>query len=174
MSTIRLAGIKKNSLVNGPGIRYVIFTQGCRHACKGCQNPETWALTGGFDSDIGTLAQDIFADRYLDGVTLSGGDPFYQPEAVWELCQMLKMKGLNLWSYTGFTWEDIYQGRAGEKAKRILDYLDVLVDGPFVSSLYSDRCLFRGSTNQRLIDVPRSLKEGKPVILDETKLNYGL
>lgn len=171
---IKLAGIERHSAVNGPGVRYVVFTQGCPHHCPQCQNPETWNPEGGKEYPLETLLNDILATNYIDGVTLSGGDPFVQSEALTVLCQELKKKGLNIWSYTGYTYDELIRGDAGPYALELLKNLDVLVDGPFVISLLSKECLFRGSTNQRLIDVPRSLREGKAVDVDTKSFNFGL
>lgn len=158
--TVRIAGQKKHSSVNGPGVRYVLFLQGCPHNCPECQNPETHDLSGGMEAEISSVIQDILNTRYLDGVTISGGDPLMQPQACCEIVRQLHEHGINLWLYTGWTWEQIQQGAAGDDAIRVLSWLDVLVDGPFLNELKSDQVIFRGSTNQRLIDVPASLKCG--------------
>ena len=168
---IKISGIERHSLVNGPGVRYVLFTQGCPHACPGCQNPETWDIQKGKLYETSTVISDILATKYLDGVTFSGGDPLFQPEAIKEIAMELKRHGLNIWCYTGYTYEEILNGPS-QARRDVLPYLDVLVDGRFVLSLKSENCLYRGSTNQRLIDVPSSLREGKCVEI--TKLNYGL
>lgn len=168
---VRIAGIERHSAVNGPGIRYVCFFQGCAHRCKGCQNPDTQDLNGGTEYDTGILLQDIFSTKYLDGVTFSGGDPFCQPEALKEMAYALRERGINVWSYTGWTYEELQKGEAGAKALEALKEIDVLVDGPFVLSLLSKECLFRGSTNQRLIDVQESLKQGKVVLVSHVDFN---
>ena len=154
MSTVRISGSKKHSSVNGPGVRYVLFFQGCPHHCPGCQNPETHDPVGGT----------------LDGLTFSGGDPLLQPDAVIEIARAAKNAGLNIWLYTGWTFEQIQKGAAGEKAKEALTQLDVLVDGPFVEKLKTGNAIWRGSDNQRLIDVPRSLAEGSVIELPESKI----
>lgn len=171
---IRLAGIEKHSLVNGPGVRYVVFTQGCLHHCPGCHNPETWDSKKGEDYPIEFLLKDILSNRYLDGVTFSGGDPLIQSKALLPICQELKKQGLNIWCYTGYLYEDILQGKASQDAIDLLPFIDVLVDGPFILALLSKDCLYRGSANQRLIDVQKSLKENKVVLVDTSKLDYGL
>lgn len=166
---IRLAGpILKDSIVDGPGIRAVIWTQGCKHACPGCHNPETHSFTGGTLYDVEDIKHKIDELIDQDGVTFSGGDPMYQIEACLELAKYIKTKNLNIWCYTGFTFENIL-----EKAKENKDYLDfleqidVLVDGPFILSKRSLSTLYRGSTNQRLIDVPKSLKANKTITIEE-------
>lgn len=159
----RLAGQLRHSLVNGPGVRYVLFFQGCPHGCRGCQNPETWTRAGGTLADTEAVIADILATRYLDGVTLSGGDPLYQPEAAQAIAKACQAAGLDLWVYTGWTYEDITSGRAG-RADAVLPCIHVLVDGPFQLEQKNGSALWRGSANQRLIDVPASLRAGRPVL----------
>ena len=170
MSTVRISGLKKHSSVNGPGVRYVLFFQGCPHHCPGCQNPETHDPVGGTECEISEVVQEILQTKYLDGLTFSGGDPLLQPEAVIEIAAAAKNAGLNLWLYTGWTFEQIQNGAAGEKAKEALTQLDVLVDGPFVEKLKTGRAIWRGSDNQRLIDVQRTLAEGTVTELPESKV----
>lgn len=161
MSLVRIAGQKRHSSVNGPGVRYVLFMQGCTHNCSGCQNPETHDLMGGTEMTVQEVVEDILHTKYLDGVTLSGGDPLAQPEATKEIARMLKEEGMNIWLYTGYTWKQIMEGRAGEAAKEVLPYIDVLVDGPFIESLLSEDVIWRGSSNQHLINVKEMLNGGK-------------
>lgn len=167
MQTVRIAGSKAHSAVNGPGVRYVLFMQGCHHHCSGCQNPETHALDGGIECRIQDVISEIVGTRYLDGVTLSGGDPFVQPEAGMQIARAVKEAGLNLWVYTGWTYEQLQDGCAGEAGKKMLSYVDVLVDGPFVEGLRSEEVRWRGSTNQTLVDVQASLKQGCKVAYQE-------
>ena len=161
--TARIAGTVRHSSVDGPGVRYVVFFQGCPHHCPECQNPETWDPAGGEEVSLEDLTEDLRATRYLDGVTLSGGDPFLQPEAAMAVADAGREMGLNVWAYTGWTFEALLDGAAGQKARELLGHLDVVVDGPFRRELLSKECLFRGSSNQRLIDVPASLAAGKAV-----------
>ena len=161
MQPLRIAGRKKHSSVNGSGIRYVLFLQGCTHNCPGCQNPETHVLEAGELTDTDMVIKDILSVRYLDGVTLSGGEPLMQPQACLEIVSKLHDCGINIWLYTGWTWEQICSGDAGDTAIEILSYIDVLVDGLFIETLKSDQVVFRGSTNQRLIDVPASMACGQ-------------
>ena len=151
MSTVRISGSKKHSSVNGPGVRYVLFFQGCPHHCPGCQNPETHDPLGGTERNVGDVIREILQTKYLDGLTFSGGDPLLQPQAVIEIAQAAKAAGLNIWLYTGWTFEQIQKGAAGETAKEALTLLDVLVDGPFVEKLKTGNAIWRGSDNQRLI-----------------------
>ena len=138
---MRIAGILPCSFVNGDGSRYVVFTQGCTHHCPGCQNPETWDLTGGTEISAAEIAADFRKHRLLDGITLSGGDPFCQQEACLELLNLLP--GVNVWIYTGYEYEDICDTPLAKRA-------DVLVVGPFVEDLRCEGKMY-GSSNQRII-----------------------
>jgi len=160
----RIAGTVRHSSVDGPGVRFVVFFQGCPHHCPGCQNPETWDPEGGGETPVEDLVEQMRATRYLDGITLSGGDPLLQPRAVTALADAAHEKGLSVWCYTGWTFEALMQGAAGEAALQALGHIDVLVDGPFVQDLLSRDHIFRGSSNQRLIDVPASLASGQAVM----------
>ena len=162
---MRIAGVKKHSSVNGPGVRYVIFFQGCIHHCRQCQNPETWDRSGGEEKDTAEVISEMLETRYLDGITLSGGDPLLQPEAAAEIARAAKEKGLNVWAYTGWTWEQLMNQEAGQEVSEALKYIDVLVDGKFMQELKSNDVIWRGSSNQRLIWAARSLEEGKVLTL---------
>lgn len=156
---MRIAGEVRHTFVNGPGIRYAVFFQGCPHACPGCQNPDTHDLRGGKKCSVQDILNRIKTTSFLDGITLTGGDPFMQPKACMELARGAKELGLNIWVYTGYLYEDL--------EPEYLRDIDVLVDGKFVKSLQSTDCLWRGSTNQRLIDVQASLKAGNVVLYQE-------
>ena len=156
----RIAGMVKHSSVDGPGVRFTVFFQGCPHHCPGCHNPETWDPAGGEEISLDELIEEIRKTRYLDGITLSGGDPLLQPRAVIAAADAAHAKGLTVWCYTGWTFEEIMKGSAGPDAVEALNHIDVLVDGPFRMELLSRECIYRGSSNQRLIDVPASLTEG--------------
>ena len=151
---IVIAGAKKHSLVDGPGVRYTLFMQGCPHNCKGCHNPDTHDINKGKILDVKDVYNDIITTRYIDGVTISGGDPFFQPEALCELLKMLKEQGLSIWCYSGWRFEDLLLNKKQAKA---LKYVDVLVDGKFEEDKKSKECMFRGSTNQRIIDIQATL-----------------
>ena len=153
-STIRIAGVVNDSIVDGPGIRYTIFTQGCPHHCKGCHNPQTWPFEGGKVVDIESLVDAMDANPLLSGVTFSGGEPFMQPQPLIELAKIAKSKGLNVLSYTGFLYEDILKDN--EKLA-LLKELDYLIDGPFILEQRDLELRFAGSRNQRMIDVKKSL-----------------
>ena len=161
MATARIAGMVKHSSVDGPGVRFTVFFQGCPHHCPGCHNPETWDPAGGEEISFEDLIEEINNTRYLDGITLSGGDPMMQPSAVIAAADAAHAKGLNVWCYSGWTFEEILEGKAGDTAIEALNHIDVLVDGPFRLELLSKDCIYRGSSNQRLIDVPASLSAGK-------------
>lgn len=166
---IRLAAyLQADSIVDGEGIRTVIWTQGCPHHCLGCHNPETHDMNGGALVDLEEVFSIIDTLEGQDGITFSGGDPFMQPKACAEIARYARKKGLNIWAYTGFDFESLLE--LSKRNSDIMDFLreiDVLVDGKFVLSLKSFSCLFRGSTNQRIIDVPRSLKKKKAVLIDK-------
>ncbi len=169
---VRLAydGIQTDSIVDGAGIRSVIWFQGCSHNCPGCHNPETHAFNKGTERSIASLKKEIKALEYQDGVTFSGGDPMMQIDALCELAKCVKECGMNVWTYTGYTWDEVLKlGEENPKYLEALKYIDILVDGRFVLSLKSFDVEFRGSSNQRIIDVARSLKEGKVVKVEKYK-----
>lgn len=138
---LRIAGVLPVSFVNGDGARYVVFTQGCGHHCPGCQNPDTWDFGGGFEVSVELLAAEIKKYRLLDGITLSGGDPFFQQEACVELLKLLP--GVNVWIYTGFEYDDIRHTQLAKMA-------DVLVTGKFIKELACEGKMY-GSSNQKII-----------------------
>jgi anaerobic ribonucleoside-triphosphate reductase activating protein len=153
---LNLAGIVGDSIVDGPGIRFTIFAQGCSIGCPGCQNPQTHPFGIGVDRYVDDLIAEVRSNPLVKGVTFSGGDPFFQAESFASLASRLKELGYEVAAYTGFTWENlIAKGTRGQK--ELLAYLDILVDGPFILALRDLEIRFRGSSNQRIIDVPRSL-----------------
>ena len=159
---IQLMKIVADTTVDGPGWRTSVYCAGCRHACPGCHNPETWSFTAGHSVSIDEIMEEL---KFAEGdITFSGGDPMYQPEAFTELARRIREdlhKGI--WCYTGFLYEQVV---ADPKMSKILPYLEVLVDGPFIEAKKSLDLLFRGSSNQRLVDVQKSLKAGKVVEFD--------
>ncbi|MHB8065687.1 MAG: anaerobic ribonucleoside-triphosphate reductase activating protein [Ruminiclostridium sp.] len=164
---IKVAGIINESIVDGPGIRMVIFAQGCKHRCKGCHNPHTHAFDGGELGEIDKIISDLKKNSLLDGVTLSGGDPFEQAETFAALAQEVKKIGLNVMTYTGYTYEQLIGYSSERKGyKELLENTDILVDGPFIIEEKSLLLKFRGSKNQRIIDVPNSIKNKKAVLVD--------
>lgn len=161
---IRLASpIVTDSVVDGRGLRTVIWCQGCYHSCLGCHNPDTHDFTGGFDKDIDELVQEILAVGMQSGVTFSGGDPMLQARSCSRVARQLKENGINIWCYTGFTFEELLEK---PDCLEFLQSIDVLIDGKFELALKSYELLFKGSANQRIINVPDSLRE-KKIILHE-------
>lgn len=164
---IRLSNpLQSDSIVDGEGIRTVIWTQGCPHHCKGCHNPETHSFNGGFLKDTEELIEEIKKLELQDGITFSGGDPMMQVDACIEIAKACKEMGYNIWCYTGFTFEEVLND---PKKREFLNYIDVLVDGKFELDKKSYDAIFRGSTNQRLINVKNSLKKGRCVTIKKYK-----
>lgn len=164
---LRVCGFTKESVVDGPGIRAVVFAQGCPHLCPGCHNPETWDCEGGYDLEIEDLLYQISANPLLKGITLTGGEPFAQAEAFSELTARVKDMGLDVVTYSGYTYEElIEQGQINKSLKKLLENTDILIDGPYVEALKDLSLAFRGSRNQRIIDVKESLQSGRVVQLE--------
>lgn len=164
---LRISGIISESIVDGPGIRFVIFSQGCKHHCKGCHNPSTFDLNGGRLIKIDDIMCEVKKNPLLKGVTFSGGEPFLQAKAFSEIAKCCHKIGLDVISYTGYTFEDLLSGfDENPEWKTLLENIDILIDGPFIEEKKSLMLLFRGSSNQRILDVKASLKECKPVIKD--------
>ena len=156
-----LSGIVSDSIVDGPGIRTTIFCQGCPHHCQGCHNPETWEFGCGTAMEEEQILQIVESNPLCKGVTFSGGEPFAQAEGFARLATMLKEKGYEVASYTGYTFEQLLQGTPSQR--KLLETVDVLIDGPFIMAEKSLELNFRGSRNQRILDVPKSLAAGKAV-----------
>ena len=166
--SIRLSGIAYESLVNGPGMRRVFFSQGCKHNCIGCFNPETHDFNGGEEKDMDLLIKDVLDNPILKGVTFSGGDPFERAEEFAYMAKVFKDNSLGVWSYTGYTFEYILENLEKRKGwKDLINNLDVLVDGKFDKDKVEEGLKFRGSSNQRIIDVSLSLKNEKVVLWKE-------
>lgn len=160
---IRLSGVIESSLTNGEGIRKVIFAQGCKHNCEGCFNPHTHSFEDGMICDTDKIIESINNDKFIDGVTFSGGDPFEQPLAFAEIA---KNVNVNIWCYTGYKFEfiveEIKNGNRPEWAE-LIGYIDYLVDGKFEKDNTGGEHKFRGSANQRILNIPLSLMFEKPV-----------
>ena len=150
MSKMRIAGIKEESIVDGPGIRFVVFTQGCKHKCRGCHNPDTHSFSGGLLMEVDKIVDKIKENPLLKGITLSGGEPFEQVEACLDLANKVKDLGLDVFCYSGYSIEEIL---GDEKKKRLLQGIDTLVDGKFILEEKSPLLGFRGSANQRIINM---------------------
>lgn len=163
MVQLKVAGFAKNSIVDGPGVRYVIFTQGCYHKCEGCQNPQTHNPNEGKLIDISEILDEILGSTMIEGVTFSGGEPFLQADALAELAVRIKRadKGLSIICYTGYTYEEITKiiDSGVLSYFKLLSNVDYLIDGRFEQDKASLNCNWRGSTNQRIIDVKQSLAE---------------
>ena len=162
---IRLFGLEDDSIVDGPGIRFAIFTQGCTHNCEGCHNPESHDLNGGYFEDSSEIINKIKRNPLLDGVTFSGGEPFLQAKNLAEISLASKEMGLNTMAYTGFLFEDLVKNSTEENGfLEFLNTLDYLVDGKFILAERSIDLLYKGSKNQRIIDVKKSLELGEVVL----------
>lgn len=163
---ISVIKIVESTTVDGPGLRTTLYAAGCNHRCKGCHNPQSWDINYGTMADIEEVAQRLLATG--EDITFSGGDPMFQLEAFTQLASIIKTKSnRNIWCYTGYTFEQLLRN---PKALNLLKNIDVLVDGRFVEELKSKDILFRGSSNQRLIDVQKSLKVGEIVIYEPMNL----
>lgn len=161
-NTIRIAGVVRESIVDGPGLRFTVFCQGCPHHCEGCHNMATHDFSGGYDCEISRILEAIDENPLLDGVTFSGGEPMCQPEAFYNLAVQVKERGLNIVTYTGFTYEElITMGESNIGVKKLMDLTDILVDGRFVLEERDLTLPFRGSANQRLIDMNLTRELGK-------------
>lgn len=165
--TLRLAGVYRESIVDGPGIRFSIFCQGCGHACPGCHNPETHDFESGYDSVINNLVREIMKNPLLDGVTFTGGDPMFQTEGFYVLARKIKEQNptLNILIYTGFTYEELLErAENDEYTGKLLELTDYLIDGRFELEQRDLTLLFRGSKNQRFIDLNATREKGEIVL----------
>jgi anaerobic ribonucleoside-triphosphate reductase activating protein len=158
---IRIAGTAKNSIVDGPGIRYTIFAQGCSRNCEDCHNPHTHDFSGGIVADTAEIASEIKKDPLLSGVTFSGGEPFEQIEAFYSLACLLG--DMNIICYTGFDFEELYKN---PQARKLLERIDILIDGHFNKTQKSLELRFKGSKNQRILNSKESVKAGEAVEID--------
>lgn len=164
---IRIAGIVNDSIVDGPGIRLAIFTQGCPHHCEGCHNPQTHDFEGGELVSLENLLEKAKSNPLLDGVTYSGGEPFCQAKQLYELGMEIKKLGMNLITYTGYTFEYLTSHADSQNYyMELLSVSDYLIDGPFQLDKRDILLKFRGSSNQRIINVQKSLSEKKVVEAD--------
>lgn len=166
VKTIRIAGVVRESIVDGPGIRFVVFTQGCPHRCQGCQNPQSHDFSAGYDSKIENIIAEIEKDPLLCGVTFSGGEPFSQPAELLVLAKEIVSlpKKLDIIIYTGYLIEELLE--MGKETPQILELIglsNIIVDGKFILAQLNLNLLFRGSANQRIIDAKASLKQGRAI-----------
>lgn len=161
---IKLSGLVADSIVDGPGFRFTIFTQGCPHRCEGCHNPQTHDFEGGRYADCDKIIEKIQQNKLTAGVTFSGGDPFCQPEPCAYMAKKLKALGYHLMCYTGYTFEQLTEmSQKDENIREFLSQLDIIIDGRFVLEQRSLELRFKGSKNQRTIDVKESIKQGRAV-----------
>lgn len=154
-NTLRVLDIVRGTTVDGPGFRTSIYLAGCHHKCPGCHNPESWDFAAGEEMSLDRI-MDVVREEDFD-VTFSGGDPMYHLWEVSELCRRIHDMGHTVWLYTGFTWEDLIKT---QELFMVLPEIDVIVEGPFIESLRDTDLLFRGSSNQRIVDVAKSLASG--------------
>ena len=167
-NTIRMAGVIRESIVDGPGLRFVVFAQGCPHGCPGCHNPATHDFHGGKDCSLDKILAAIDQNPLLDGVTFSGGEPMSQPEAFYNLAEAIKERGLNLIIYTGYTYEELQKlGESRPAVRKLLELTDLLIDGRFVLEQRDLSLLFRGSRNQRVIDMNQTRESGKLTLAEK-------
>lgn len=159
---VQIAGVVAESVSDGPGLRTAIFFQGCKHACSGCHNPQTWRFDGGTNYDLDEFIAQLPDTPLIKGITLTGGDPFYQPLAAAAVASAYQNRGKDVWAYTGFTYEELL-AESDPHRLELLKACSVLIDGPFIQAQLSLDLPFRGSSNQRLIDVRGSLARGQVV-----------
>ncbi len=156
--TLRVMRVVEGTSVDGPGLRTSIYLAGCNHRCPGCHNPSTWPFDAGEPMTVDEIMEKVLYNRF--NVTLTGGDPLYHAEALLSLAKRIREAGLGIWIYTGFTLEEL-QEKNDEATVNLLALTDVLVDGPFIEKLKDPTLIFRGSSNQRLIDLRASEAQGK-------------
>ena len=166
--TSRIAGVVRESIVDGPGFRFTVFCQGCPHNCEGCHNQATHDFSGGYDCDISRILEAIDKNPLLDGVTFSGGEPMCQAEAFCSLAAEVKKRNLNIVTYTGYTYEELLiMSEKDIWIKKLLDLTDILIDGRFILSQRDLTLLFRGSRNQRVIDMNLTRNSGKLTLAEK-------
>ena len=165
---LRVAGVTPESVVDGPGLRFVIFAQGCVHQCPGCHNPKTHDPTGGTIMDTEEIFNRIVQTRLIRGVTFSGGEPFMQPKPFAFLAGQIKTRGLDIVTYSGYRFEQLLTGSHHNRdIRQLLALTDILVDGPYIEAERDLRLAFRGSRNQRLINVPAALARNRAVLWED-------
>ena len=163
---MRICGIEPESIVDGPGFRYVLFVQGCPHHCPECHNPESWSFEAGTEMSVEEIYKDIKKRPHNTGITFSGGEPFCQVHELLELARIAKKDGYSLISYTGYTYEELIE-RNDEETNELLSLLDILIDGRYIKELRNLTLLYRGSENQRLIDMKKTTKDN--IVIYEPK-----
>ena len=162
---MRIAGTVQDSIVDGPGFRFTLFTQGCPHGCEGCHNPQTHDFMGGNEVTTDEIIEEFLSNPLTDGITFSGGEPFCQAADCAVIAAAARENKLNVWAYSGYTFEELFEMSKSDKGiAELLALCDVLVDGKFILSEKTYDAAWRGSRNQRVVNVPESLKEGKAVL----------
>ena len=159
-SVMKIANTVQDSIVDGPGLRFTVFTQGCPHRCPGCHNPATHDFSTGTEVSVEELAEKMLNNPLTGGLTLSGGEPFCQAAECAALARIAREKGLAVWTYTGYTYEELVEEGEPDRLA-LLAATDVLVDGPFLLAKRSYGALYRGSGNQRLIDLNATRRTGR-------------
>lgn len=163
---MRIAGMIQDSIVDGQGLRFVVFAQGCDFCCDGCHNPETWDKNGGKEMSVGEIVAEMLRNPLTDGLTLTGGEPFLQAAECALLAAAARDRGLNVWIFTGYTFEELaIMAQSDRPAGELLELVDVLVDGRFIKEERTLQLKWRGSKNQRVIDARKSLVSGQAVEL---------
>ena len=161
---MRIAGLVQDSIVDGPGLRFVVFTQGCDLSCEGCQNPDARDMTGGTEISVDEIITEMTGNPLTDGLTLSGGEPFAQAADCAGISAAARERGLNVWVYSGYSFEELSARAENEPdVKELLESADVLVDGRFRLEERTLSLKWRGSRNQRLLDVKKSMETGKAI-----------
>ena len=166
ITTLRIAGIIRESIVDGPGIRFAVFGQGCPHNCQGCHNPDSHDFEGGYDCAIDKILEEIDKNPLLKGVTFSGGEPFCQAEEFAELGEKIRERGLSVVTFTGYTYEELLD-LSNENINRLLEVTDLLIDGRYEADKRDLTLKFRGSSNQRIIDMKKTRETGSMVLAEE-------
>ena len=162
---IRICGVVRESIVDGPGLRFVLFTQGCPHHCPGCHNPESHALDGGYEVTAEKVLEEFKKNPLLKGITLSGGDPILQAGKLVGICREVHAMGKDVMTYTGYTYEELLEmQKTDEGIRQLLEETDTLVDGRFILAQRDLTLIYKGSRNQRIIDMNRTRAEGKLVL----------
>ena len=165
---MKIAGTVQDSIVDGPGFRFTLFTQGCPHKCPGCHNPQTHDFSGGEELSTDEIIKKLLSNPLTDGITFSGGEPFEQASDCAVIAAAARQHGLNVWCYSGYTFEELLEkSRADSGVMELLKLTDVLVDGKFILEEKSYNVPWRGSRNQRLIDVKKSLEQKSAVTLED-------
>ena len=164
---MRIAGTIQDSIVDGKGFRFVVFAQGCPHRCEGCHNPETHDSAGGREVPVVDIIREMLKNPLTDGLTLSGGEPFFQAGDSVKIAEAAVSAGLNVWTYTGYRFEELLdKGQKDADIMELLRLTDILIDGPFLLEQRSLALKWRGSKNQRILDMKKSLTEGRTVEID--------